>query len=105
MGCTHDAVNQVEYAGGVKRGYCDEHAKNHPATVSSKQLMVPYAMIALAVIFLVHFGVAFHHAFTNKAKMSANGKPRDPFRYFAVLSVMGILAVNGLYWFMSRFAC
>jgi hypothetical protein len=105
MGCTHDAVNQVEFSGGVKRGYCDEHAKNHAASISSKQLMVPFAMIGLALIFLVHFGVAFHHAYTNKAKLSANGKLRDPFRYFVALALTGILLVNGFYWFMSHYVC
>jgi hypothetical protein len=67
--------------------------------------MVPIAMIALAAIFLIHFGVAFHHSFTNKAKMSASGKVRDPFRYFITLAITGMIVVNGMFWFMSRYVC
>ena len=102
-GCVADATVHIEYTGGVKRGYCDEHARNAKTTLSKKELQFPIALCVLALVFAMHYGFAFKEAFRDNA--SSTVKQRNPFKYFALLTLTSVVGLNGLYWLVSRYLC
>lgn len=106
-GCTEDATKHVDYSGGIKRGYCDAHVGEAPSTFSSKQGKMPYVLCLLAVLFLIHYFMAFKDSYTGKIEPPTDPtkKPRNPFRYFVWLTVAGVIGVNAVFWFASNYIC
>jgi hypothetical protein len=106
-GCRADATKQIADSGGTMRGYCDEHAKEAASSLSQRHWQFPYVLCALGFIFLTHYMMAFGEAYTGKVAppKKLDEKPRNPFRYFLRLTIVGIVGVNGLFWLLARYVC
>lgn len=106
-GCSEDATKHVDYSGGIKRGYCSSHEKEAPSTFSGKQGKMPYVLCILAVLFIIHYFMAFKESYTGRTDPPKDParKPRNPFRYFLWLTIAGVIGVNAVFWFASRYMC
>jgi len=104
-GCAHDAV-QVAYVGGVQRGYCDDHARQHAASVPATAVFLPYVLGVLALFYCTFLVIAFVGACGSTIPaQTTSERRRDPFRSFVILSLIGIVGMNCLFWALSRYAC
>ncbi|MCE9533675.1 MAG: hypothetical protein K8T89_21495 [Planctomycetes bacterium] len=107
MGCTDDATKKIEYGRGIKRGYCDAHAKSAAESVTKKEMQFPIFLCIGAFLFLGFYLSAFNDAYMGKVKQPADPekKPKDPFRQFTTLTIASIVGVNGLFWLAARYLC
>jgi hypothetical protein len=104
-GCVNESTKKIEYTGGVKIGYCDEHAKDPEKEYSSKQGKFPYAMSLLALFFVGFYIGVFKESYTGKVSPPTDPKkpPADPFRNLVKWTLIGVFAVNGAVWFCARY--
>jgi len=106
-GCTREATKKVEYGLGVSRGYCEQHGRKPDESISTKQLKMPYILCILGLLFIGHFVMAFKEGYTGKTDPPTDPtkKPHDPYRYFYRLTIISIVGVNGIFWFLARYLC
>jgi hypothetical protein len=102
-GCTEPAVADMKQ-GDVVRSYCAAHQKEASSAGPSRQLPVAIGLSVVGLLFVGFYAYRFNKVLGGSEAAGATRRTGS-LTWFVLLSLAGIVGINGLFWYAARYWC